>query len=71
MPDETRVRRNFLNRRDWSSFASALPGATTYPKLIEAVKAGRAWCSDGASQATSWLGAGADLLTGDVRGAAR
>ncbi len=32
--------RTFLNRRDWSSFASGLQGATTYPKVMEAVKSG-------------------------------
>lgn len=45
----------FLNRRDWSSFASALQSATTYPKVIEAVTSGRVWFAEGATQATNWL----------------
>ncbi len=47
--------RTFLNRRDWSSFASGLQGATTYPKVMEAVKSGRAWFTESVSQATNWL----------------
>jgi hypothetical protein len=71
MQDETRVKRNFLNRRDWTSFVGGLPGTTNYPKLAEAVKSGRAWFSEGATHASSWLAVGAELLSGDgsrVRG---
>jgi hypothetical protein len=60
MQDETGARRNFLNRRDWSSFASGLPATTTYPKL-EALKTGPAWCSARASRA-SWPAARAEWL---------
>ena len=45
----------FLNRRDWSSYLSGLPGASTYPKVLEAVKSSRDWFTQGASRASSWL----------------
>jgi hypothetical protein len=67
MQDERLVKRNFLNRRDWTSFLSGLPGTPSYPKLIEAVKNTGAWCFEGASQASSWLAGGAQVLSGDVR----
>jgi hypothetical protein len=45
----------FLNRREWGSYLSALQGAASYPKVIEAFKSGRAWCTQGAVQASNWL----------------
>jgi hypothetical protein len=45
----------FLNRRDWGSYLSALQNAASYPKVSQAVKSGRAWFTQGASQASSWL----------------
>ena len=44
----------FLNRRDWGTYL-ALQSAATYPKVIEAVRTGQAWFSDGAAQASNWL----------------
>jgi hypothetical protein len=44
----------FLNRRDWGTYL-ALQSAVTYPKVMEAVRTGQAWFSDGAAQASSWL----------------
>jgi len=45
----------FLNRRDWGSYVAALQSAAAYPKVMEAVRSGQAWFSDGAAQASSWL----------------
>jgi len=57
MQDDNDPKRTFLNRRDWSSYAilSALQSAATYPKVLEAVKSGRAWFTEGATQASNWL----------------
>jgi hypothetical protein len=51
----------FLNRRDWSSFASALQSAVAYPSVMEAVKSGRAWFTGSAAHASNWL-VGSDKL---------
>jgi hypothetical protein len=45
----------FVNRRDWGSYLAALQNAATYPKVMEAVRSGQAWFSDGAAQASTWL----------------
>jgi len=46
----------FLNRRDWGSHLAALQSAAAYPtKVMEAVRSGHAWFSDGATQASTWL----------------
>ena len=45
----------FLNRRDWSSYAAALQSAANYAKIMDAVRSGQAWFSDGAAHASSWL----------------
>jgi hypothetical protein len=50
----------FLNRRDWSSYLSALQSAATYPKVLDAVKSGRDWFA-GATQASNWLVGNAEL----------
>jgi hypothetical protein len=55
----------FLNRRDWGSYLAALQSAANYPKVMEAVKSGQAWFTQGASQASSWL-AGGEHLTGKL-----
>ncbi len=54
-PDADDRKSAFLNRRDWSSYAAALQGAANYPKIMDAVRSGQAWFSDGAAQASSWL----------------
>jgi hypothetical protein len=51
----------FLNRRDWGSFLSALQNAATYPAVMEAVKSGRAWFTEGATQASNWFVGSAPL----------
>ncbi len=51
----------FLNRRDWVSYLAALHGAATYPRVVEAVRSSRAWFTEGATQASSWLAAGNPL----------
>ncbi len=61
MQNRNNSTRTFLNRRDWGSFASGLQGAATYPKVMEAVKSGRAWFTEGVSQATNWLAQSASL----------
>lgn len=54
---------NFLNRRDWTSYLSALQSAANYPKVLEAVKSSRDWFTQGATQASHWLvGGKMDLL---------
>jgi hypothetical protein len=55
MHDQKRSNNTFLNRREWVSYLSALQDAATYPKVIEAFKSGRAWCTQGAVQASNWL----------------
>ena len=45
----------FLNRRDWTSYLSALQSATSYPKVLDVVKSSRDWFADGATQASNWL----------------
>jgi hypothetical protein len=50
----------FLNRRDWTSYLSALQSAATYPKVLEAVKSGRDWFAE-ATQASNWLVGSAGL----------
>jgi hypothetical protein len=64
MQDDTELKHTFLNRRDWGSYLSALQNAASYPKvleavypkvLLEAVKSGRDWFTQSASQASSWL----------------
>jgi hypothetical protein len=55
MQDDNEPKRTFLNRRDWGSYLSALQSAATYPKVMEAVKSGRAWFTEGATQASNWL----------------
>ncbi len=44
----------FLNRRNWTSYLSALQSAATYPKVMEAVKSSRDWFAE-ATQASNWL----------------
>jgi hypothetical protein len=56
MLDDNDTKRTFLNRRDWGSYLSALQSAATYPKVLEAaVKSGREWFTQSASEASSWL----------------
>ena len=52
---DTKLKPAFLNRRDWGSYLCALQDATSYPKVLKAVKSSRAWFTEGASQASSWL----------------
>ena len=70
MQDDTDLKHTFLNRRDWGSYLSALQNAASYPKvleavypkvLLEAVKSGRDWFTQGASQASNWLVGSTDL----------
>lgn len=55
------AKRNFLNRRDWNSYLCKLQSAASYPKVIGAVKSGRAWFSLGATEASDWLVGSAEL----------
>ena len=55
MPNDDEPQSAFLNRRDWVSYLAALQAAATYPKVIEAVRSGRAWFTEGAAQASNWL----------------
>lgn len=61
MQDENDSKRTFLNRRDWSSYLCALQEATSYPKVVQAVKSSRDWFAHGASEASSWLVGSNDL----------
>jgi hypothetical protein len=63
MQEDNEMKSNFLNRRDWGSYLSALESAASYPKLLEAkffeaLKSGRDWVSLGATEASSWLSTG-------------
>jgi hypothetical protein len=55
MQDDTELKHAFLNRRDWGSFLCALQNPANYPMVLKAVKSSRAWFTEGASQASSWL----------------
>jgi len=55
MPDDKDTKTNFLNRRDWGSYLSALQSAATYPKVLEAVRSSRDWFTQSASEASNWL----------------
>ncbi len=61
MQDHNQPKQTFLNRRDWGSYLSALQDATTYPKVVEAVKLSRDWFTHGATQASNWLVGSAEL----------
>jgi len=51
----------FCNQRQWRDFAAAVhesvsyPASVTYPKVISALRAGRARFNDGAARASNWL----------------
>jgi hypothetical protein len=57
------VKSKFLNHRQWREFIAAIHGsvthpcAVTYPKVLSALRSGRAWFSDGAG-CTRWMSAG-------------
>jgi hypothetical protein len=53
--EEAELKQAFLNRRDWGSYLRALQDAASYPKVLKAVESSRAWFTQGASQASSWL----------------
>jgi hypothetical protein len=57
----TSLKSTFLNRREWGSYVSALQNAATYPSLQGALQSGRDWFTEGAAQATTWLGARSPL----------
>jgi hypothetical protein len=61
MQDDTIGKQAFVNRRDWSSYLSALQNAASYPKVLQAVKTSRDWFTQSASQASSWLVDAAEL----------
>jgi hypothetical protein len=61
MQDNNDPKRTFLNRREWGSYVSALQSAATYPMVMDAVKSGRAWFTEGAAQATNWLAGSSEL----------
>ncbi|HME40953.1 MAG TPA: hypothetical protein VKG63_18515 [Steroidobacteraceae bacterium] len=54
-------KRRFSNHRQWREFIGLVhesvtyPRTVTYPKVIGALRSGRAWFNDGAARATSWL----------------
>jgi hypothetical protein len=53
------IKSNFSNHRQWRDFVTVVHDsvtcAVTYPKVIGALRSGRAWFSDGAARASSWL----------------
>ena len=55
MQDDNDVKTNFLNRRDWVSYLSALQNAASPKALEAAVKSGCNWLTQGATQASNWL----------------
>jgi len=61
MKDFEETRRKFSNHRQWREFVTAVhesvtyPCAVTYPKVIEALRSGRDWFSNGAARASTWL----------------
>jgi len=55
MHDDESRKHAFVNRRDWGSYLAALQSAATYPKVMEAVRSGQAWFTDGAAHASTWL----------------
>jgi hypothetical protein len=61
MSDIEDIKSNFSNDRQWRDFATlvhdSVTCAVTYPKVIGALGSGRAWFSDGAARASSWLSA--------------
>jgi hypothetical protein len=61
MSDIEDIKSNFSNERQWRDFATVVQTsvtcAVTYPKVIGALRSGRAWFSDGAARASSWLSA--------------
>jgi hypothetical protein len=61
MQDDTELKHSFLNRRDWGSYLSALQNAASYPNVLKAVESSRAWFTQGATQASSWLVGSTDL----------
>jgi hypothetical protein len=61
MPYNDDPKHTFLNRRDWSSYLSALQSAVAYPSVMEAVKSGRAWFTGSAAHASNWLVGSAKL----------
>jgi hypothetical protein len=50
------VKRKFPNHRQWRDFIAAVhdsvsyPYSLTYPKVIKALRSGRAWFEDGAAR---------------------
>ena len=69
MNDIEDIKSNFSNDRQWRDFVAVVhdsvtyPCAITYPKVIGALRSGRAWFSDGAARASSWLSAAHDTLS--------
>jgi len=61
MQNDNEAKRTFLNRRDWGSYLCALQSAATNPKVLDAVKSGRNWFAQGATQASNWLVGSTDL----------
>jgi len=55
MQDDNELRGNFLNRREWGSYLSALQTAANYPNMIEALKLTRDWFTQSAADASNWL----------------
>jgi hypothetical protein len=65
------MRRKFSNHRQWRDFVSAVhesvtyPCSVTYPMVLDALRTGRAWFSDGAVRASNWL-SGVEEGAGDI-----
>jgi hypothetical protein len=61
MSDIEDIKSSFSNDRQWQDFVTVVHDsvtcAVTYPKVIGALRSGRAWFSDGAARASSWLDA--------------
>ena len=54
----------FLNTREWRTFLAAAQSAASYPSVVKAVQAGRAWLSDSAAKTSSWLLIDGSLVAG-------
>ena len=69
MSDVEDIKSKFSNDRQWRDFVTVVhdsvtyPCAVTYPKVIGALRSGRAWFSDGAARASRWLSVAQETLS--------
>ncbi|HEY3851585.1 MAG TPA: hypothetical protein VGL87_11470 [Steroidobacteraceae bacterium] len=64
MPVVLESTNKFLNTREWRTFLAAAQSAASYPSVVKAVRAGRAWLSDSAAKTSSWLLVDGSLVAG-------